>query len=230
LEVHYHSQRLAAQLNVKQRQIYDFVMDHYTCLCNPQRVPTNVPGQLLLQVDRKAGTGKSFVIMLLSAYLQQYTTIYGQDCPIIRAAPTGAAAYGIQWRTLHSLFCLPIKASDFQPLPPASVLSLQATLRGCKYLILDEKSMVSLHTMGWLDNRCRQIFPRNADKYFGGLNIIMSLPEVMSFDNAIQIYGRRKDVEYYNHTRLRDSRKPVLKVKASYQGSNLAYKATTEEA
>ena len=33
--------------------------------------------------------------------------------------------------------------------------------------------MLGLKHLGWLDRRCRQIFPHQADDFFGGLNILL---------------------------------------------------------
>ena len=173
LEVEYASQTVVDSLNLKQRQIYDLVIDHFEASVAAEQNNSPPPPQLLLQDDGKAGTGKSFVIKTMSAHLQQMAASAGHRNPVQRAAPTGVAAHGISGRTLHALFRLPIRASAFQPLKPADIQSVQATLRSCKYLICDEKSMISLRQMHWLDQRCRQIFPRGADMPFGGLNVIL---------------------------------------------------------
>jgi hypothetical protein len=60
--------------------------------------------QLHLQVNGEAGVGKSHLIKVLSAHLQQLTTARGKANPVARAAPTGVAACGIIGRTMHSLF------------------------------------------------------------------------------------------------------------------------------
>ncbi|RYP03315.1 hypothetical protein DL765_010542 [Monosporascus sp. GIB2] len=51
-------------LNPEQRLVYDTVMDHFL---------TRDPSQLLLHVDGGGGTGKSYLINLLSAHLQAAT-------------------------------------------------------------------------------------------------------------------------------------------------------------
>jgi len=60
--------------------------------------------QLHLQVDGEAVVGKSHLIKVLSAHLQQLTTARGKANPVARAAPTGVTACGIIDRTMHSLF------------------------------------------------------------------------------------------------------------------------------
>ncbi|EED11952.1 hypothetical protein TSTA_000300 [Talaromyces stipitatus ATCC 10500] len=60
--------------------------------------------QLLVNLDGKAGTGKSYIINLLSTTLEAAARTRGAPPPIIRAAPTGVAAFNISGYTLHSLF------------------------------------------------------------------------------------------------------------------------------
>ena len=61
----------------------------------------------------------------------------------------------------------------FNPLKPANLNPLQEKFRGCKFLIIDEKSIISLQQLSWIDKRCREIFPRRADEYFNNLNVIL---------------------------------------------------------
>ena len=296
-------------LQGKQRQIYDVVIDHYQQTLDPE---APVPRQLLLQVDGKAGTGKSHVIWILSSRLQEIATAHGRQNPILRAAPTGVAAHNISGRTLHSLFRLPVK-SAFKELSRRAVTAVQNDLQHCQYLIIDEKSMLSLNQLAWLDRRCLQIFPERADDAFGELNIILfgdffQLPpvgsrplfsdskktvddvqgrkvyrsfdktveldvimrqqgdskeqqdfrdalqglrssrvtrehwetltsrvqskltptEVATFDTALRIYGKKSDVNDFNHARMRDLRKPVLVVEASHEPSD-GKNATSDE-
>jgi hypothetical protein len=54
---------------------------------------------------------------------------------------------------------LPIKGRYEDDVNPAHLASLQVVSRFCKYFIIDEKSMIGLKHMGWIDKRLRQIFP-----------------------------------------------------------------------
>ena len=94
-----------------------------------------------------------------------------QSSPIIRTAPTGVAAHGIRGRTLHALFRLPVH-KGFKPLSPANLQAVQASLRGCVYIAVDEKSMISQKQFSWLDQRCRQARPDH-DEPFGGLSVLL---------------------------------------------------------
>jgi hypothetical protein len=103
-------------LNNYQREFYHVVTMHYLDYLQGKPVL-----QLLLHLDGRAGTGKSHVIMLISAHLQQMAaeavgtpdhniiitaTNISSDDVVMRAAPTGVAAHGIQGRTLHALLKL----------------------------------------------------------------------------------------------------------------------------
>ena len=156
-------------LTTSQRQVYDVVTEHYG------RVATGRdPHQLLLHVDGRGGTGKSHLLLVLSAGLQEMAVEYydeNQPSPIIRTAPTGVAAHGIRGRTLHALFRLPVQ-KGFEPLSPANLQAIQASLRGCVYIAVDEKSMISQKQFSWLDQRCRQARP-DRDGPFGGLSVLL---------------------------------------------------------
>ena len=125
-----------------------------------------------MQVDGRAGTGKSHLLMVLSAKLQEMADAFQRPQPIVRTAPTGVAAHGIRGRTLHALFHLPVQ-SGFAPLSASNLAAVQASLRHCEYLVIDEKSMISQRQLGWLDQRCRQVRPHQAERYFGGFNVIL---------------------------------------------------------
>ncbi|KAH7467614.1 hypothetical protein FOMA001_g15238 [Fusarium oxysporum f. sp. matthiolae] len=148
-------------LNPEQRIVYDTVMGHFL---------TQDPSQLLLHVDGGGGTGKSYLINLLSAHLQSATA--GRGTPVWRAAPTGVAGNQISGTTLHSLLHLPIN-KDFKPLSPVDKTQLQKKLKDIKYLIIDEKSMLGLRQLSWIDDRLREAFPNRNEEFFGGLNILL---------------------------------------------------------
>ena len=75
-------------------------------------------------------------------------------------------------RTFHNLFRLPISASKLDPLSPGTLQSLQATLKDCTTLIMDEKSMLSLSVLAFIDQRLRQIFPRAGGRHAFWWNVL----------------------------------------------------------
>ena len=127
-------------LNREQRVVYDTVMGHF------QR---RIQEPLLLHVDGGGGTGKSYLIKVLSSHLQQ-SVPPGTSSPIWRAAPTGVASNQISGTTLHSLLRLPIDTA-WADLSPTHLGNIQKMLRGVQYLVIDEKSMLGLRTLGWID-------------------------------------------------------------------------------
>jgi hypothetical protein len=49
---------------------------------------------------------------------------------------------------------------------------MQNRLCYLKYLVIDEKSMISLKTMSFIDSRLHQIFP-SSNEPFGGVSLIL---------------------------------------------------------
>jgi ATP-dependent exoDNAse (exonuclease V) alpha subunit len=99
-------------------------------------------------------------------------TAAGKQNPVFRAAPTGVAAFNIVGKTLHSLLRLPVKGKN-SDLSVATLQSLQALFQDCRFLIIDEKSMIDLTTLSLIDNRLRAILPATSDLRFGGINVLL---------------------------------------------------------
>jgi ATP-dependent DNA helicase PIF1 len=154
-------------LNLEQRKLYDAVVSQYSA----ELLGTPLL-QLLLHVDGVAGTGKTFALLKMCARIQELAQQAGKRNPVFRAAPTGIAAFNIIGRTLHSLLRLPVKAKK-SDLSVATIQSLQALFRDCRFLIIDEKSMINIETLSLIDNRLRAIFPATADLPFGGINVLL---------------------------------------------------------
>ena len=157
-------------LNTEQRRLYDTVTGQYahelTADCPPR--------PLLLNVDGVAGSGKTYTLLKICARLQELAQESGLSNPVVRAAPTGVAAFNIVGRTLHSLFWLPVKRKDgYADLSNASLHELQAFFAHIRFVIIDEKSMIGLKVLSTIDNRLRQIVPDRADQPFGGLNLLL---------------------------------------------------------
>ena len=125
-----------------------------------------------MHVDGPAGTGKSYLIDMISTYLFDMAAQCGQPDPVLQAAPTGVAAFSIQGQTLHRLIQLPVHKL-FTPLSNAVLLSLQQLYQQCHYLIIDEKSMIGLLELFQIDVRLKQIFLNRSNKPFGGMNILL---------------------------------------------------------
>jgi hypothetical protein len=93
-------------LNPKQRKLYDTVVNQYT---QELALHLPAPSQLLLNIDRVAGSGKTFTLLKICARIQELAHEAGKQNPVFRAAPTGIAAFNIVGKTLYSLLRLPVK-------------------------------------------------------------------------------------------------------------------------
>jgi len=155
--------------NLEQRKLYDTVVDQYT-----QELTDDapLPRQLLLNVDGVAGSGKTFTLLKTSARIQELAIAAGRQNPVFRAAPTGIAAFNIVGKTLHSLLRLPVKGKK-SDLSVATLQSLQAFFQHCRFLIIDEKSMIDIKTLSLIDDRLRAILPASSDQRFGGVNVLL---------------------------------------------------------
>ncbi|KAB2111480.1 hypothetical protein AG0111_0g1919 [Alternaria gaisen] len=161
-------------LEAKQKQAYDTVVNHCEqWLEHRSDSSAAAPNQLLLHIDGPGGSGKTHVVRLISAKLKQLAQSFGYNDEVLRrAAPTGVAAFNISGRTLHSLFRLPVKTKVYDPLSRENLKHLQNHLVNVGYLIIDEKSMVGLRILHFLNRRLREAFP-GRDQEFGGMNIII---------------------------------------------------------
>lgn len=158
-------------LNREQRTVYNLIIDHYSDFLAGRNPP-----QLRVNLDGVAGTGKTYVLLQASKKLEEMAAMAGVRDPVLRAAPTGIAAHNFHGRTLHSLFKIPVKIPQqghSQKLSRSNLYSLQALFQHCKYLIIDEKSMIGMKLLGLLDQRLREIFPARQDETYGGMNIFI---------------------------------------------------------
>lgn len=189
---------LPQSLNSEQHVAYNLFVSHYQ-----QTLAGENPPPIRVNLDGHGGTGKSFLIQAISSMLNRLSP--SNQSVVARAAPTGVAANAIGGSTLHLLLLLPVSRS-IANLPPLSsnVMSvLRARLRFIKYFIIDEKSMIGLRTMCFIDRRLREIHLDHQDEPFGDCNVLLlgdfsQLPPVMEkplyFDGSlyseVDIMGR----------------------------------------
>lgn len=126
------------------------------------------------------------MVKVISSHLQAEAALVDGCSPIVRAAPTGVASNQIGGQTLHSLLRLPVDG-NYRPLSETPIVlnALQRRFRGIDYLVIDEKSMLGLKTLAWIDQRLREVFPECRDEIFGGLSVILigdffQLPPVLN--------------------------------------------------
>ncbi|KAM4067671.1 PIF1-like helicase [Hirsutella rhossiliensis] len=145
----------------------------------------------------------------------------------------GRCGNQISGTTLHSLLHLPIN-KDFKPLSAIDKAQLQKKLKDVKYLIVDEKSMLGLRQLSWIDDRLREAFPNRNEEFFGGLNILLvgdffQLPPVLQkplyYDKEVQ------GVEIKGRNAYRRFDKTVfLKVAQRQRGNDqAAFRSALEE-
>ncbi|CAL4113538.1 unnamed protein product, partial [Meganyctiphanes norvegica] len=127
---------------------------------------------IYLNISGRAGCGKTYFINCVS----DYATEKGGHNFMLKAAPTGGAAFMIGGNTLHSLFKLPLLSSTEKDLPDLnqqSLKELQDLFQNCKLLVIDEKSMVGLYMFYAIDKRLREIKCTCPNIAFGGISVII---------------------------------------------------------
>jgi ATP-dependent DNA helicase PIF1 len=125
-----------------------------------------------LNVDSVAGSRKTFTLLKTCAWIQELAIEAGKQNPVFRAAPTGIAAFNIVGKTLHSLLQLPIKGKKLD-LSVATLQLLQALFQDCRFLIIDEKSMIDIKTLSLIDDCLQAILPARLDQPFEGVNVLL---------------------------------------------------------
>ena len=156
-------------LQGEQREVFLQVVGWYKATLRAERSGSNSPEPLQTNIDGTAGTGKSFLISAISTELQNLAAQEDKPSPVMRLAPTGVAAFGINGMTIHSALSLPVKP-QFDVLPPSTLLRLQHQWKDIKLLIVDEKSMIGRKMAGKMDSRLRQIL---ADEVMGGIGVLL---------------------------------------------------------
>jgi hypothetical protein len=163
--------------NTGEETVVDNDVEHWSSQYPESRGATRIwaisssvtPPDCRLTAAAAPGNRKSLILASATGIPEWQVSHY--SC-IIRAAPTGVAGNQINGQMLHSLRRLPIDG-NYRPLTetPTVLSNLQRVFNGVKYLVIDEKSMLGLKTLGLIDQRLREIFPRSGDKFFGGLSV-----------------------------------------------------------
>ena len=77
-----------------------------------------------MNINGKVKTGKSYFITVLSKILNELAATASKPLLLVRAAPTGVTAFGINSQTIYNLLKLPVQYL-FENLPPISLIPLQ---------------------------------------------------------------------------------------------------------
>lgn len=119
-----------------------------------------------------AGSGKSFILNMIVAYLQLFTSIQPGVSPVVVCAPTGTAARNVRGSTIHSLLKIPVNNFlEYEPLSQFLLSKLQRQFQPFATIIIDEISMVSAAMLTYISRRLSEI--KNNECPFGGLNVIV---------------------------------------------------------
>ena len=147
---------LPSMLNADQKQVFKMIEHHY-----------KIDKQLLMIMIGTAGTGKSYSIKAITHYLVKH---------LKKAAPSAKAAFIISGDTLHSLLKISV-AKEGVPLADLGtekLKELQDKFKFCKFLIIDEFSMLSQSMLAKINQRLCEIMPQSNRLLFGGISIILA--------------------------------------------------------
>lgn len=124
------------KMNAEQKHVYDLVKRYLVD-------PTN--SQLKLFISGAGGTGKSFLISLITNLVRTNEYGPGHD-GVVLAAPTGVAALNINGQTLHRLFHLAVESGSvpsYAKLGAQMLQRMRDKFKNVEWIIMDEVSMVS---------------------------------------------------------------------------------------
>ena len=157
--------KLVRSSNEKQRQFFYHVLHSVKTSDNPLR----------LFLSGGAGVGKSTVTNalyeVLIRYLNSIAGVNPDEINVIKAAPTGKAAFNIKGNTLHAAFKIPAnKGFEYCVLDSDRLNTIRAKLRKLKVLFIDEISMVGSGMFNFLNLRLQQIM--DSKEPFGGITVI----------------------------------------------------------
>ena len=130
---------------------------------------------LRLFLSGGAGVGKSTVTnALYEALIRYLNSIAGEnpdDVKVVKAAPTGKAAFNIKGNTLHSAFKIPAnRGFEYCSLDSDRLNTIRTHLKKLKTIVIDEISMVGSGLLNFLNARLQQIMGTN--ELFGGISLI----------------------------------------------------------
>ena len=155
----------------EQRFAYELVRSHAERIFSPTG-GGNEP-VLLMIVDGAGGCGKSHVLHCIVKEINRLATAAGHEgVPVRVCAPTGSAASLVYGSTIHS-FIRWNPAHPFAELKCAAETEWQEQIRGLRYLLIDERSLLSQQLLSYLQSRLRQGKPAQRDQPSAGISIIL---------------------------------------------------------
>jgi len=124
------------------------------CALDPRANLRSPPEQLLGKVVGEAGTGKTFVMQVLSACNRALAVVDHAD---LRLAPTGAAAGACQGSTVDRVLKIKRTANTIDTLEDFELTRLCSTLESSRLVCLDEKSMWGRKLLGHAHERLNEL-------------------------------------------------------------------------
>jgi ATP-dependent DNA helicase PIF1 len=134
------------------------------------------PLGLRIHLDGTAGVGKSRCIEAISRTLGRMAGEHDRPYPVLRIAPSGIAAFNILGLTIHTGLDISnenLKQASYTSHEGKRLDQLQQRLAGRHYIIIDEKSMVGLKMLGWIDLRLQDATPERLGEHFGGRSVLL---------------------------------------------------------
>jgi hypothetical protein len=164
---------IVRSLNVKQRQLFQVVLDwSISLLISPNTIQT--PFNYF--VTGGAGTGKSHLIRALHQMVIRTLRREGDDptaLKVLLMAPTGTAAHNIDGLTIHSALQLQLGQSaktSYHRLGDEKRNTLRCKYSQLHLIIIDEISMVGSDLLLQIHRRLQEIFQSSLD--FGGISLL----------------------------------------------------------
>lgn len=153
----------APAFNHLQAAAYSIVIEH--CRAMQQSSHRRRPDPLRLIISGEGRCGKTFVIHHISAALQ---AILNCDAALLVLAPTCAAAEQEAGETLHRGACIRVTMTFSNG---AALVRVRSRLRWCKYLVLDERSMIAQKFFECIERRIVDLLPAEdcSAQTWGGL-------------------------------------------------------------
>ena len=163
------------EANEKQQHIMFLVIETLkewvTWTTNPSKIKHTTFKPLRLTVRGMAGSGKSYLLHLLSTVIRKKFGINGVD---IKVAPTGTAAFNINGQTCHSAFAIGISNKKTQ-LSQAKQHELIQKYRHLVALLVDERSLLSSATLGGMEANASKVVHggSHSNEDWGGIPVVI---------------------------------------------------------
>ena len=157
--------KLVQSLNIEQKEFFYHVLSSVKIGYGPLR----------LFLSGGAGVGKSTVTNALYEALIRYLNSQAETVPdeisVVKAAPTGKAAFNINGNTLHSTFKIPAsRGFSYRTLDRDRPNTIRCQLQKLQVIFIDEISMVGSGMFNFLNLRLQQIM--GSKEPFGGVSVI----------------------------------------------------------